>query len=52
MATRCDCSWVPVSLHPDLETVLLRVDDVAGCPAHTTTRSADQAAGRRARPAA
>jgi len=36
MATRCDCRWVPVSLHPDLETVLLRADEVPGCPAHTT----------------
>jgi hypothetical protein len=28
---------VPVSIHVDLETLLLRADDVVGCPAHPTT---------------
>jgi hypothetical protein len=34
MATRCDCHWVPVTIHTDVETIWLRADDVAGCPAH------------------
>jgi hypothetical protein len=52
MATRCDCSWVPVSLHPDLETVLLRVDDVAGCPAHTGSGASRHTPGQPELPAA
>jgi hypothetical protein len=34
MATRCDCPWQLVELHPDVQPVLLRVEDVVGCPAH------------------
>ena len=34
MATRCDCHWVPVSIHADVEILLLREDDVVGCPSH------------------
>ena len=39
MATRCDCHWVPVKIHPDLETIWLRADDMAGCPAHPEVRA-------------
>ena len=38
MATRCDCHWERVDLHPDLVPVLLRGEDAVGCPAHTGVR--------------
>jgi hypothetical protein len=44
MATRCVCRWVPVSLHPDLDTVLLRAEEVPGCPAHATVHEQRPAA--------
>jgi hypothetical protein len=34
MAMRCDCHWERVELHVRLDVLLLRVDDVPGCPAH------------------
>jgi hypothetical protein len=38
MATRCDCRWEQVELDPSLDAVLLRVDQVPGCPAHSPVR--------------
>jgi hypothetical protein len=38
MATRCDCHWVSVTIDAALETLWLREDDVAGCPAHSAVR--------------
>jgi hypothetical protein len=34
MATRCDCPWQLVELHPEVQPVLLRVEDAADCLAH------------------
>jgi hypothetical protein len=34
MATRCDCPWQLVELHPEVQPVLLRVEDAADCPCH------------------
>jgi hypothetical protein len=41
MATRCDCRWELVELHPALDALLLRVDDVTGCPAHSSVREGE-----------
>jgi hypothetical protein len=44
MATRCDCRWESVLIHPVLEAVLLRADDVPGCPAHSSVREGEDTA--------
>jgi hypothetical protein len=38
MATRCDCRWERVEVHPLLDAVLLRCNDVPDCPAHSSVR--------------
>jgi hypothetical protein len=35
MATRCDCQWERVELHPSLDSIVLRTDNVRDCPAHS-----------------
>jgi hypothetical protein len=44
MATRCDCHWERVELHVRLDALLLRIDDVPGCPAHTSVRAGEDTA--------
>jgi hypothetical protein len=44
MATRCDCRWERVVIHPAVRVVLLRVDDVADCPAHSSVREGEDTA--------
>lgn len=44
MATRCDCRWERVELHPSLAPLLLRADDAPDCPAHSTVRAGEDTA--------
>jgi hypothetical protein len=39
MATRCDCRWERVELHPEVDPLLLRSDEVDECPAHSHVRA-------------
>jgi hypothetical protein len=44
MATRCDCRWENVELHPELAPLLLRAGDEPGCPAHSSVREGEDTA--------
>jgi hypothetical protein len=44
MATRCDCRWERVELDVSLDTLLLRADEVRGCPAHSSVRAGEDTA--------